>query len=209
MKNQQKLWDELHDQGRIDHFKNKPTDFAQEVEDMILSKSYILDLGCGVGNDSYYFAQNGHQVLATDFSEVAIVNNRKNFKLSNLEFGVLDISKPMLFADQTFDVVYARLSLHYFSNKVTKKVFKDIARVLKTGGLVCFICKSIKDPKYGQGIEIEKDMFDKDGHIRHFFSENYAKKCLNNMFKIKIIKSGEDIFYEERSAYIQVIAVKK
>ncbi len=208
MYNQKKLWDKLHYSGKVDHKKDKPTDFGIEVENIIPANSYILELGCGVGNDANYFTKKGHKVLAADFSKVAIENDRQNFELANLKFEVLDISKPLPYQDQTFNVACARLSLHYFTDKITREIFKEIQRVLKTGGFFCFICKSINDPKYGEGIEIEKNMFSKDDHIRHFFSEEYAKECLGNMFKIKLILSGQDNFYKEQSAFIKVIAIK-
>lgn len=79
------LWDLLHEEGKVNHAPDKPTKFAEEVQNIAPPQSKILELGCGVGSDSFYFAQNGHQVLATDFSKVAIENNKKRFKENNLK----------------------------------------------------------------------------------------------------------------------------
>lgn len=207
MKNQKQHWDNLHTQGNIHHYSEKPTDFAEEVITVVKPSSEILELGCGVGNDSVVFAKAGHNVLATDFSKVVITKNSEELKnTSNLVFEALDISEPMKFSEGKFDAVYARLSLHYFPDQTTKKVFREIHRILKPGGLLCFMCKSIKDPLYGKGKETEKDMFIHNGHIRHFFSEEYAKECLNSYFKIEKIEGGEEKFYGSESAFIKVIA---
>lgn len=79
-------------------------------------------------------------------------------------------------------------------------------RVLKPGGYVCFMCKSVEDSIYGEGVEIEKDMFEREGHVRHFFSEKYVQDLLKNRFKIEIIKSDVKKLYERQSSFIKVIA---
>lgn len=207
MRDQKQHWDKLHEQGSVDHYSDKPSDFAEEVLITVNPASQVLELGCGVGNDSVAFAKAGHAVLATDFFEVAITKNSERFKdIPNLSFEVLDISRPMEFKDNRFDVVFARLSLHYFSDEITKKAFKEMHRILGPEGFLCFICKSIKDPLYGKGEEIEKDMFEHKGHIRHFFSEEYVRECLGNNFRIKKIESGEEKFYGKESAFVKVIA---
>lgn len=208
MKDQKQAWNRLQKDDRVNHESKEPTDFAKEIQSLISPKFSILELGCGVGIDSYYFAQNGNKVLGTDFSEVAIDKNKESFKNPNLTFEVLDISKPFAFPGDIFDLVYARLSLHYFTDKVTKEVFKEIYRILKPGGILAFICKSIKDPLYGQGEQIEKDMFLRSSHVRHFFSKEYAEDVLRKMFEIKKLEEGEDIFYKEQSSFIKIIATK-
>ena len=90
----------------------------------------------------------------------------------------MDSNHPLPFRDNTFDVVYARLSLHYFRDSVTKEIFKEIHRILKPDGRLSFLCKSTGDSFYGKGEEIEKDLFEYEGYMRHFFTENYAKECL-------------------------------
>lgn len=207
---QHKLWDKLHHAGRVDlnPALGESTDFAIEVYKIIPKASSILELGCGAAIDSVFFANKGHKVLSTDFSDVAIEKNKEKYKHNNLTFKTLDISNSMPFVDKEFDAVYARLSLHYFTDKVTKKIFREIHRVLKPQGYFCFLCKSNKDPLYGQGKQIEKDMFECIGHIRHFFSEDYAKECLGGFFEIQKLESGEDNFYGKTSAFIKAIAKK-
>lgn len=209
MKDQKQHWDEIHKKGNADYYLGNPTDFAVEVQKIIPAESKILELGCGAGNDSLYFAEKGHIVLATDFSDVAIEKNNNRYKNDNLQFEVLDISKSFKYIDNTFNVIYSRLSLHYFIDSVTKEIFQEIYRILKSEGYLCFICKSVKDPLYGKGTQIEKDMFDNNGHIRHFFSEEYVKECLQDKYSYEVLETGEEKFYGSPSAFVKVIAKKK
>lgn len=205
MKSQKNIWDGAHKKGLV---KDNNSGFAGEVSKLLNINSNILELGCGVGADAAFFAKGAHQVIATDFSKTAIERNIKNYKnIPGLKFKVLDMEKEFEFSDSEFDLVYARLSLHYFTDFVTRKIFSEIRRVLKPGGILAFICKSPDDPLYGKGDKIEKDMFEAD-HVRHFFSEEYVKDLLSSGFEIKEIEKGEDVFYSKRSAFIKVIAKK-
>lgn len=206
--NDQKLyWNKLHTEGtKAGRDLRNPTEFAIEVQSILPTKSKILELGCGVGNDSYFFAQKGHTVFATDYSEIAIEKNKSNFHQENLEFEVLDMSKSIPFPENSFDVIYARLSLHYFTDEITGNILKELHRILKPYGFLCFLCKSTKDSLYVKGDKIEKDMFEYKGHIRHFFSEEYVRDCLGGNFRMEQMTSGNEKFYNRLSAYIKVIA---
>lgn len=204
--NQKQLWNSLHEKGKADG--EKPTTFAQEVIQTLPSSLSILELGCGSAIDAAYFAQQGHTVIATDFSEVVIAKNKKRFeKVENLLFQTLNMDTlPFPFKDNSFYVVYAHLSLHYFSDKQTKEIFKEIHRILKPTGYLCFVCKSTKDPLYGKGEIIEKDMYRYNNHIRHFFSKEYMHTCLKGLFTAEIVEKGTEQFYHYQSAYITCIA---
>lgn len=207
MKDQNHYWNEFHQAGRIDSFAGKPTEFALEVMKMLPKSMKILELGCGLGNDSIAFANSGHIVTAIDFSEVVIVKNSERFKkIQNLNFIVADMSTALSFDTRQFDVVYARLALHYFTDEVTRRIIYDIQNLLTDTGYFCFMCKSIDDPLYDQGVEIEKDMFENRGHVRHFFSEDYVKSLLGNNFKIIIMESRKEMIYGSKSAYVKVIS---
>ncbi len=207
MSNQKQHWDKLHDNDDLDLYSDKPTHFAEEVIKVIPPVSKILELGCGAGNDSLGFASAGHIVTATDFSVVAVQKNSDRYKNTpHLTFKVVNTGEKMDFHDNEFDVVYARLSVQYFTHQKTQNVFQEIHRVLKNNGFFCFLCRSPKDPLYGQGTEIEKDMFDNGGHIRHFFSEEYARSLLEKNFRIDKITEVKGDLYGHNSAFVQVVA---
>src|SRR6266700_761401 len=143
MYNQKQHWNELHQQGSMKDYSKKQTDFAEEVLKYFPKHAKVLELGCGLGNDSFFFTSEGNNVVATDFSEVVIKQNSEHYrKQTNLIFKTVDMSQKLPFDSSQFNVVYARLSLHYFTNQITKQLFDEIHRILKHGGLLCFVCKS-------------------------------------------------------------------
>lgn len=167
----------------------------------------MLELGCGPAHDSAYFAGLGHTVCATDFSIAALDPARSIYAAApGLSFCLLDTTAPLPFRDGAVDVVYARLSLHYFSDRVTRGVFRELHRVLGAGGLLCFMCKSTADPLFGRGRLIEPDMFEHNGHLRHFFSPAYATACLDPAFTVLELNESRGDAYGRDSAVVEVIA---
>jgi SAM-dependent methyltransferase len=186
------------------------TDFATSVEARLREHSRLLELGCGVGDDAAYFAQHGHDVLATDVSRPALDVAAQRFAdMSNLEFRHIDMNDAFEIGGQSCDAVYARLSLHYFDHRTTVGLFSEIAWVLRRGGQLFFMCRSTDDPQHGRGVELEEHYFDIDGHIRHFFDEEYTRDLLDQTGFGKVeIEAATEKLYGEPSAWLAVSAVR-
>jgi ubiquinone/menaquinone biosynthesis C-methylase UbiE len=159
----------------------------------------ILDLGCGNGWLSVYFAKNGFKVKGVDSSPVAIKEAKNTAKKDNIsvEFktgDALDFQYP----DQEFNIVIDRGLLHHVPKSNWGKYKKGISRVLKIGGLfylMVFSDKSKKpgfNPKSGQmwrkvkegsyltydhffNKKLISDIFDKDFEIISFNQDPKAQ----------------------------------
>jgi len=164
----------------------------------------LLDLGCGRGQDAEYFAKKGLHVTAVDFSESGIQFVPKNANLKTIYQDIQNID----FKNNSFDVIYAHLSLHYFDDSTTTQIFDKLYLVLRKGGLIFIKCKSTNDALYGVGEKIESDMFYKDRHIHHFFSKEYMKEKMAKFNLIKIRKTSS-VYHSYKSSYIEAIATKK
>jgi len=98
---------------------------------------YLLDLGCGAGENSVYFATKGARCVATDYSpgmvEVALKLAAANHvAVEGRTINAMEIEFP----DNTFDIVYASNLLHHIPQP--KAVIREMYRVLKPGGKACF-----------------------------------------------------------------------
>lgn len=182
--------------------------FADLCSTYLLGKESLLDLGCGRGEDALHFASLGCSVTAVDISERNVDLLKEVAEQKHLSIRVVqqDISTTLPFGDASFDVIYAHLSVHYFDDAITKKVFADIHRVLKPGGLFFVKCKSIDDPLYGKGTQVGPEMFE-DGHVRHFFSAEYMEECLSK-FEIITLEKTTSLYVDYESAFIEAVARK-
>jgi len=184
-----------------------PSAFVAPCLEVLPPHARILELGCGPGTDATVFAEAGHTVTGTDFVPAIIAANRaRHAGNANLEFHEMRIDAPYPYPDGTFDAVYAHLTLHYFTHEVTTGIFGEIHRVLKPGGLLLFACKSPQDPAWGKGTELEPDLFDFHGKVRHFFSEDYARELLADGFTDVRIESHTGKLYRQKAGWITAIA---
>ena len=185
----------------------QPSAFVSRCLTLLPFGSRILELGCGPGADAEAFARAGHTVTATDFVPAVIRANRERFRdMPNLTFESRRIDEPFTDHDGAFDAVYAHLTLHYFPHGKTQGIFAEIRRVLRPSGFLLFACKSPADPAYGKGIEIEPDMYDFHGKVRHFFSEAYARELLTSGFTDVDVQAHVGTLYRQRAGWITVVA---
>lgn len=95
----------------------------------------ILELGCGAGEASVYFAKQGGKVTATDISEKMLIVAQKLATKNNVSIETKKVSANELpFGDDEFDIVYAANLLHHVDIGHTAS---EIKRVLKQGGIFC------------------------------------------------------------------------
>jgi ubiquinone/menaquinone biosynthesis C-methylase UbiE len=207
---QKKLWQSKWSDKTL---QLPPNNFASGAYKMIESKhKTLLDLGCGTGRDSLYFAHKGLKVTAADWSQSGLdqlkklVEKRKIANLDNLDVIQQDISK-LTFKPNSFDVIYAHLSLHYFDDKTTKEIFNKLYSILKRDGLLFVKCKSTDDMLYGQGHKLEENMYERQNHVRHFFDKDYMTALLAK-FQISKVRRSSSVYHSYKSSFIEAIAKK-
>jgi SAM-dependent methyltransferase len=93
----------------------------------------ILDVGCGLGESSIYFAMRGANVTALDISPKMVDLTLQNGRLHGLEIeGVVGTGESLNVHDDSFDVVYAANVLHHIQDR--GQVYENVRRSLKPGG---------------------------------------------------------------------------
>ena len=129
-------------------------------------------------------------------------------KIENINTIVADINNLNL--NNKFDVIYANLSLHYFDDKTTTNIFSKLLKFLNQNGYLFVRCKSVEDPLYGIGNEIEKNVFNNKGKVQHLFSKEYLKEKLKGYSIIKIRRTSSKHLTMEKgvvnSCFIEAIA---
>lgn len=197
--------------------KREPTDFARKCTAFLKNKESktLLDLGCGDGRDSIFFAKQGYEVTAADVSPIALQILRRKIKeekITNINVMEQDILK-IDFPEDSFEIIYAHLSLHYFLDKQTTEIIKKIHKILKKEGFLFIKCKSTEDEEFGKGEMLEKNVYVmEENYVRHFFDEEYMKEKLQLFKIIQIEKTKgtyEGLAGSKISHFIEGIVVKE
>lgn len=93
----------------------------------------ILEIGCGCGEASVYFAKQGAEVYATDLSPGMVELAQKVAAHHRCKIhGCVCAAEELPFEDNTFDVVYAANVLHHVD---IDKALDEVVRVLKKNGV--------------------------------------------------------------------------
>ena len=190
------------------NFSSKPEMFGKEPSTAAISAAKIfrennveriLELGSGQGRDSLFFAKSGFTIEALDYSSSAvkdIINKSKKFNLDNLlKAKIFDVREKLPYENETFDGCYSHmLYCMAFSVDEIEKLNNEVNRVLKKGGINIFTVRNTSDGDYNNGIHRGEDLYENDGFIVHFFSEDKIKRLLSGFELIDINRFNEGKF---------------
>ena len=105
------------------------------------NKHNILDLGCGLGRDYFYLAENGFFVIGVDLAESGLMIAKQIGKSKGIAtILVKSDAKSLPFPDKSFEGVYCFGLLHEFTGETKdndiRKVMSEIYRILKFSGVL-------------------------------------------------------------------------
>ena len=94
----------------------------------------VLDLGCGIGQNTAFWREQGFSVVSADLSETALTELKR--RIPEADTVALDMTRPLPFPDGCFSVIFTSLSMHYFDKSTTSALVRELHRILKSGGVV-------------------------------------------------------------------------
>lgn len=203
-------WEEFYAQQNAEY---EPSLFAQFVAAKIKANSKIIELGCGNGRDSVYFASKNFIIKAVDQCEGQIeFMKEKYFNIRNIDFLTADFTT--LSDESRFDVVYSRFTLHSISKEQEDNVCAWAYNNLNNNGFFCIEVRGQKNEIYRKGYKVdgEEDAYIYNDHYRRFLNfDTFCNKLKNIGFILDYAeeKKGFAPFKGTDETYMRVIAVKK
>lgn len=102
----------------IDFYKKnglkESTSFAKFGIKYFPKNATVIDMGCGSGRDSYFFAKKGFNTVGIDYAIKPIETKNVSFRISNIK--EVEIEK--------YDVVYSRFFLHSINDNVIDSILE-------------------------------------------------------------------------------------
>jgi 2-polyprenyl-3-methyl-5-hydroxy-6-metoxy-1,4-benzoquinol methylase len=144
----------------------------------LVRKGRVLELGCGNGKTLIPLAAQGLDVYGVDVSKTSLTLAKKALEEHGLKARLQEASGDALpFKNGFFDAVYAIHVIEHMNAKERENCAKEIARVLKKGGLAYFEAFAVGDARYGQGRKVERDTFRKGTNVWvHFFRSKEVER---------------------------------
>ena len=186
----------------------------KKLEDDIWIRNYreyfsgegkCLDLGCGIGQYTKELMSYGYEVTSADISNIAL----EKVKEFNDNIVKVDMKEELPFSENEFDLVFANLSIHYFSDEDTKKLMLEIKRILKEDGLFIGSVNGIQgyEKIKDTAVELEKHYwFNKNKYVRLFDKDDLEKYL--DVFDVLNIEEKETVRFNHKKNYL-VFFVKK
>ena len=161
----------------------------------------FLDIGCGIGRHSLFFAQSGFDVTAIDISSSGITALNKKAEEMNLKLeSVVADSIDMPFSDKSFECILAFHSVYHTDAKGFERIINEIHRVMKVGGefYITLISKAHPDFSNDNYVFIDSNTKmkpEEDGSVLpHYFVEYSEISALFDKFEILKVRHIQDFF---------------
>ncbi len=149
---QEREWEREYSKSKFLTKENKPQSdvvrFAKWLKDndIDIENKKILDLGCGTGRNSYYFAELGADVTGIEISKTALDIAKENLISisSDISHDMNDdrisyikgsIGEKLSFEDKAFDILLDVTSSNSLTEKEREVYLSECNRVLKPGGI--------------------------------------------------------------------------
>jgi SAM-dependent methyltransferase len=171
-------WSPLLDlEGNIDY------ELIDIIESLLPNKGKILEISCGNGTDAIELSGKGYDVTCTE-------NNQGYYEHVSQFVKCIkhDTRNKFPFEDKSFDLVYSRLGLHYFSKEELSSIFSEISRLSN------YLVFSVK---------IEQDDINTGKVI---LSKEDWEELLSENFNMISSESKEGILYDKESKWLEIAA---
>lgn len=205
MDDSKELWTKLHEESRY-----RPKYPSESVVQYVFrnfkrdGKTKILDLGCGAGRHVVFMADENIIPYGIDFSDEGIKYTKELLKLRGHSEYVDNVQTGSLtdipYEGDTFDGIICFGVLYYLRFKDIKKAVHEMLRVLKPGGKLFLVVRTIEDYRYDKSNEIQEEehtivikedreevcAHSENGMIMHFFDEEELAELFSDFENIQI-----------------------
>ncbi len=123
--------------GQYDSNLNKTRDMEATALRTVLSNILFescLEIGCGTGKNTVWFAEKERHITAVDLNEEMLAKAKEKINSEKVDFIQADITQDWNFRKGMYDLVSFSLVLEHIND--LEHIFKEVAASLNNGGHV-------------------------------------------------------------------------
>ncbi len=108
--------------------------FAREVRALLPPGARVLELGCGEGRDSVYFAACGYDVTAMDVSAAGLQKAERLARAHGVRVRWVHGDVAREIPAGPFELVYSCGAIHYIVRRARARLFRRLEALTRPGG---------------------------------------------------------------------------
>ena len=138
---------------------------AREAADRLRGRAHVLDLGCGEGRDSVFFAEQGHDVVGVELSLDGLKKATRLAGDHRVRVPWVCAAMPDLPVRGPFDLVYSCGSIHYVARRDRERLFRRLRELTAPGGYHAHI------------VFTERRIYREKDEIVHYFARRELREA--------------------------------
>jgi tellurite methyltransferase len=115
-------------------FGTAPSEFAQEIAWLVRPGDHVLDLGCGEGRDSVFFAELGGVVTGIDLSVEGLEKARHLARARGVRVSWREGPMTDVLPAGPFDLIFSCGSIHYVPRDRRTVLFERLKAMTRPAG---------------------------------------------------------------------------
>lgn len=160
-------------------------ELTRQFLDLIPKNATFLDVGCGPGQYTKFFTEQGHNVIGVDLSAMMLIEAKKVSGITSL--ARMDMWN-LGFPTETFDALWVCASFPHVPENEAVRVLSELRRVIKTQGIL-FLGIILGEAPVRIESKEEMGKYDREGRFFQWYRNQLQFEPYLEKTGFKIIKT--------------------
>ncbi len=157
-------------------FGTAPSDWAREIAPLVRPGDAVLDLGCGEGRDSVFFAELGAIVTGVDPAAGGLDKARRLARRRGVRVRWIEGGMTEALPAGRFDLIFSCGTIHYVPRAERQPLFWRLAAMTRPGGHQAHV------------VFTDRHVHEEKGEIVDYFS---AGELRDEFVEWQVLRNGE------------------
>ena len=157
-------------------FGTAPSDWAREIARLVRPGDAVLDLGCGEGRDSVFFAELGASVTGVDLSRDGLRKARRLARQRGVTVRWIEGPMTEVLPARRFDLIFSCGTIHYVPRADRRRLFRRLAAMTRPGGSQAHV------------VFTDRHVYEEKGEIVDYFTAGELREAF---VEWQMLRTGE------------------